>query len=175
MALNEQFENLNNALNTEFQVNNKDKMIQQIQDLKNQIQKLENNKSESSSDDNLKVKDENFLTKQLQELIINSRLMLTKLEEEIKVGSPPKMWEVYAKLQDSLSNQIKELRELNKLSTNLEIEKIKNKVTSWKNLQEGQKIALTPSQLSELVDNAKKNSQLNKIDTEFKIEEEDSK
>jgi hypothetical protein len=97
--------------------------------------------------------------------------MLTKLETEIKIGSKSGYWDSYARLSMTVTNQLKELRELNVAVVETEISKRNsgNIINSNKRAT----IMLDANSLMEYIMNVKNNSEINKIDATFTIDEED--
>jgi hypothetical protein len=165
------FAGLTSAFNTTFEMEEKDvkslfnqteKSVELLEEKKNE---LFNNKKE------LSLKDESFLEEELKTLIINTRTMLTKLETEIKIGSKSGYWDSYARLAMTVTNQLKELRELNVAVVETEISKRNsgNIINSNKRAT----IMLDANSLMEYIMNVKNNSEINKIDATFTIDEED--
>ena len=112
------------------------------------------------------LEDKEFIREDLKTLITQARMVMTKLEGELKFGCTGKMYEAYAKLVDSIGNQYKQLTELNTKVAELELEYGKWDIGGMKS---GDKISLNPSQLLDIIETAKNNSQLKEIDTDFEV------
>lgn len=167
------FEGLTSAFDTSFQMEDKDveelvnKTESQIKLIEEKKQELVLNKKE------LVLKDQSFLEKELKSLIISTRTMLSRLESEIKIGTKSGYWDSYARMASTVSNQLKELRELNTSVVQLELEK--HKMGKSINSDKRATIVLDANSLMEYVANVEKNSQINKIDATFTIEENEEK
>jgi len=161
------FDKLNDKFNTSFTTSSSE-----IDKIEEEIQEIEDKKNElivRSNKTDLVIKDQDYLEEEIKELIDNSKTVLQKLQNDIKIGSPARMYEVYAELLNSVLNQYKELRELNKM---IESMKIMSGAGFRPSVEEkDNKISLTSDQLIDVVNKAKKNSQLNAIDASFEIEE----
>jgi hypothetical protein len=102
---------------------------------------------------------------------------MDKLQQDIKIGTAPRMFEVYATLANSKLTGIKELRELKKvvLETKIKLRlgldgngdpvrpDVKNLTVNNFNM--------SSAQLDEFIKGVKANSELNMIDTKFNVEE----
>lgn len=163
------FAGLTSAFDTSFQMEDKDvqnlitqteKQVEKIEEKKNE---LVNNKTE------LMYKDQSFIEEELKTLIVSTRAMLNKLESEIKIGSKSGYYDSYARLSQTVSNQIDSLREHNVSVVQLELEKRR----MGKDINTGKRVSivLDANALMELVDKAKQNSQINKVDATFTVEE----
>lgn len=67
---------------------------------------------ESNGDSELE--DSDFISSELKMTIESISDVMTKLDEDLKIGAPPRMFEVYAKLADSKINAISKLTEKSK-------------------------------------------------------------
>lgn len=92
--------------------------------------------------------------------------ILNKLSQDIKIGSPPRMYEVYATLQSSKTTMIKELREIQKMLMDY---KLKNKQIQTPTVNNTTNITMSSKALLEMITNAKENNSLNQIEAEFDI------
>ncbi len=169
MSDNEAMDLMAESLDTEFESD------EEVKELKNQIQVIEDKKNELAKAVNTmpSLKDQGYMNDQIKTLILGSRTVLTKLEQDIKVGSQARMYEVYAKLLESVLKQFTELRILNETIHKIEVDYKKDKVDIT-NIGD-QPIPLTADQLLAIVDNARESSQMGAIDAEFTIDENDRK
>ena len=167
------FEGLTSAFDTSFQMEDKD-VEELVNKTEKQIKLIEEKKVELISNKNeLVLKDQSFLEKELKTLIINTRTMLSRLESEIKIGTKSGYWDSYARMASTVSNQLKELRELNTSVVQIELEK--HRMGKDINNDKRATIVLDANALMEYVANVEKNSQMNKIDATFTIEENEEK
>lgn len=159
--VNESFDKISEELGTTFSADDIDGMKEELAIIDSKKTDL----IEKIDDESLT--DEGFLRTELKTLIIGARIVLQKVQSDIKIGTPAKTVEAYAKLLAEVRDTYKELRELS-LSVHdakkdlgkIDINNVGNK-----------KIPLTANQLLELVEKAKENSEMNKIDANFEIEE----
>lgn len=141
-----------------------------IAEIKGELDLIEEKKQklvEQSQD--LMLMDQDYIRDGLKTLIIGSANVIDKLQCDIKIGTAPRVYEVYARLIDSATAQYRELRELNRDIATVSIEKGKFNVG---NMGSGDAISLKPEQLIDLIESAKEQSQVNKIDADFKIEDD---
>jgi hypothetical protein len=112
--------------------------------------------------------DQQFLVDEMKTLIMGARTVMRKLETDLKIGASPRQFEVYAELMNAVGNQYKSLLDLNKIVLDAKIK------TNQMNLQNNQnnKVEMTSEQLLDLIDNARKNSQMNDIHADFSILDE---
>lgn len=103
--------------------------------------------------------DKDFLQEEIKQLIHQGKLVLDKINKDLKVGSQPRMFEVYGSVFNSVMSGMKELRELNKNMADIDVKSKGTKKTSV-NLQ------LTAKELALLVKDTTK--ELN--NTKMKIE-----
>jgi hypothetical protein len=168
---NDLFSNLNTALNTSFITSSSeinlsaiDKQIQVIEDKKKEIITFANDKK-----DVMTLKDQQYLEDNIKEVIELSLKSLRIVQMDIRIGVSPRVIECFSQLSDSLVNQIRELRELGRQALELKLLSNGGEIDKPKN----DNIVMSSSQLMFLISEAKNNSELNKIDAEFKIQDED--
>lgn len=142
---------------------NDPKMIA-VQDSINSIEQ----KKELLSDhiNNAQIKDSLFLENEIKALILSSKSVLNTLEKDIKIGSQPRMYEVYATLLNSIIGQYKELRQLNEAVAKLLIE---SKKVNIDEKAENRKSIMTSKEALDMVMNARLHSNMNAISTQFEI------
>ena len=160
------FEGLDKAMNNDFSgsLDDAEKRIDNFVSVKTAM--VEKAKSGTYT-----LEDEEYLRFELKTLIQGSRMIMDKLEKDIKIGSQPRVYEVYSALLKTTFDGLKELRELNKTVTDLEIESDKPKIS-----QDGKVInnttnnfVLTGKDLLNMISNAKKENQLNSIEAKFEL------
>jgi len=168
------FAGLTSAFDTTFQIEDEVKVNELITTIENQVDIIDGKKLELVN--NMKevaLKDQTFLEDELRSLIVNTRLMLARLENEIRIGAKSGYWDSYSRLASSVTNQLRELRELNVavVQTELSKSRLNNNINNTKRAT----IKLDANALIDLVNKAKADSQINVIDATFKIEENEEK
>jgi len=162
---NNPFKGLNENFDTSYDEKETKKEISKIE---NNIKDIDTKKKELKK--NLVVmNDVPYIKEELMQLITSSKSILEKLEDDIKVGSPARMYEVYATLLNSITNELKELRQLNYDAAQLEIEQ--NKQKSLSELNPNDKVLLSSSALLDMIHSAGKVSEMNRIEVDFEIED----
>ena len=122
------------------------------------------------TDDDKSIRDSDFVSHELKGLIESSKTVLDKLDADIVIGSQPRMYEVYSQLTNSITAQLKELRQLHESVAKMKINQGKMKISD---VGSNDKIQLTSDQLLKMLDKAKEHSEMNKIDANFKVDDED--
>jgi len=117
-----------------------------------------------------RIKDSNFLEKEIKGLILSSKRVLETLEKDIKIGAPPRMYEVYATMVNAITGQYKELRSLNESIAKFVLE---NKKQNLDEVKEDHKMVLSSNDALDMYMKAKENSQLNAVDADFDLVDED--
>lgn len=143
-----------------------------VEKIKNEIEIIDQKKNAIAEKDiaSISLEDQKFLQDDLKTLIMISRTVLSRLEADIKIGTQARTYEVYARLLDAVTNQYKELRELNKTIVDIQLERNKLLEPQNNNINNN-KISLTPEQLLNMVDKARESSSLNKIEATFTIQD----
>lgn len=159
------FEGLDKSLNTNFESALDD--VEKSLDTFNSKKELMVEKSKSGT---YTLEDEEYLRFELKTLIQGSRIIMDKLERDIKIGSQPRVYEVYSALLKTTIDGLKELRELNKTVTDLEIESDKPKITkdgaqTINNTTNN--VILTGKDLLSMIKSAQQVNQLNAIEATF--------
>ena len=159
------FEGLDKSLNTNFDSALDD--VEKSLDTFNSKKELMVEKSKSGT---YTLEDEEYLRFELKTLIQGSRVIMDKLERDIKIGSQPRVYEVYSALLKTTIDGLKELRELNKTVTDLEIESDKPKITkdgaqTINNTTNN--VMLTGKDLLSMIKSAQQVNQLNAIEATF--------
>ena len=117
-----------------------------------------------------RIKDSNFLEKEIKGLILSSKNVLETLEKDIKIGAAPRMYEVYATLLNAITGQYKELRNLNESIAKFVIE---NKKQNLDEVKEDHKMMMNSNDALDLYMAAKEASQMDSIEADFDIVDED--
>lgn len=156
--MNESFDKLDNEFNTPTTIEPV-KEIQSFQQQKNElIEKTTQIKT---------LEDKEYLQTEVKSLIENSKRVLDTIQKDIKIGSPPRMAEVYAKLLTSTLEGLRELRELNQTIANMQM--FKDPLETPKaNLN----ISMTAKELMQMMREAKESSQIKAVDANFSVEGE---
>lgn len=137
-------------------------------EIENEIQEFEKKKNEIAKmceKVDLTLEDKDYLQMETRTLIQNGRIVLDKLQGEIKQGSSPRMYEVYSVLLSTIMTGLRELRELNKLV--LEIEK-RNRDSVPGIPGATLNVFLTSKDMVQMLKKAKQENSLNAVDGEFK-------
>lgn len=113
------------------------------------------------------MRDQEYLLYELKDLISCSKEALSKLHSTLKPGISSRAFEVYAKLADAITSQLRELRELNKAILDLMMFS-----PGGKDSGESGTLQLTGEQLIDLVKKAREGSEMNRIDAVFDVVEE---
>lgn len=163
--MNTGFEGLDDALGTEYQNSNAtDKAAQTAK-------KLDALSKKKNSD--ITLEDKEYMAFEIKTMIEDSRRVLDILEQDLKIGAQPRSFEVYATLTKAVLDGVKELRELHNNIEQLKLskEKLELKRTSTEMIagQPNVSIKLTGPELFKMINDAKSNSELNRIDAEFEI------
>jgi len=113
-----------------------------------------------------RIKDSNFLEKEIKGLILSSKRVLETLEKDIKIGASPRMYEVYAVMLNAITGQYKELRSLNESIAKFVLE---NKKQNLEEVKEDHKMVMNSNDALSLYMKAKEESTMGEIDTDFQI------
>lgn len=162
---NNPFKGLDETFDTSYDEKETKKQVAKIED---SIKEIDTKKKDLKK--NLVVmNDVPYIKEELMTLISSSKNILEKLEDDIKVGSPARMYEVYATLLNSITNELKELRQLNYDAAQLEIEQ--NKKKSLSELNPNDKVLLSSDALLDMISTASRQSEMNRIDADFEIQD----
>jgi len=142
-----------------------------MENVRTEIADINQKKEEiESSLSNAHITDSNFLEKEIKSLILSSKSVLQTLENDIKIGAAPRMYEVYATLLNAITSQYKELRNLNESIAKFVIETKKHTLEETK---EQHRVAMNSKDALDMYIQAKKDSQMDMVDTEFDIVPDD--
>jgi hypothetical protein len=160
------FDSLGNALNTTFvpkaTSGDMEKINKEIDEFQSQKNKLI---GAVQSKKIMTLEDKEFLNNETKDLIKNGKLVLEKLQNDIKIGCSPRMFEVYADLLRSIILSLKELRDLNKMILDVEM----FQVDPAKDQKANVNVHLTGRELLEMINGAKATNQMNSVSTDFEI------
>lgn len=161
------FEGLNKKLNADFD--------ETLDDVETALDSFNDKKTvmvEKSKNGTYTLEDEEYLRFELKTLIQGSRFIMDKLEKDIKIGSQPRVYEVYSALLKTTIEGLKELRELNKTVTDLEIEsdKPRGAASDGKTINNTtNNVILTGKDLLSMIRVASQENQLNTIEAKFEL------
>jgi len=191
-SMKKTFHNLSDALDTDYEeeltekkldeeFNNSFKSASKISDIKQQstdafeLIESEIHEIDLKKDDLqnqlmvAKIRDVDFLTHEIKSLILSSKRVLNTLEKDIKIGSAPRMYEVYASLLNAITSQYKELRQLNEAVAKFIIE---NKKQNLDEVKEEHKMVMNSTDMLNMFMDAKNNSEIETLDADFEITED---
>ena len=135
---------------------------------------INNNTVAKTSQATSPFRDEEYLRTTSMQLIETTMRMLERLESELKTGSAARDYEVFGQIADTVNHQIAELANLNekveKAKAKRKEIKLKEKAVTLDTFKSTDKIALTATQINDMLADATSRSELKKIDASFKIE-----
>lgn len=170
--LNSAFDRLNEAFDTTF----KEDAVESKEELRTLPQKIENTPLGDEKD--ITIENKEYIKTELLTLISSNYRIMNILEQDIKVGSKPRYHEVYAILSRSVLDAVRELKELGVAEKKLQIDhkKLGLKTEAVNSLgQISRNMVLGGRQLLDMIENAKKDSQLNTIEAEYYTVEDENK
>lgn len=160
------YDKISDSLNTTFVTSGDESLVSLEKELvafeekKHELQEFVSKKKELTLDD------ANWLQLETKTLYLNARMVLDKLQTEIKQGSSPRMYEVYSQLLSTAMTGLKELRELNRLI--LEIARHNASISDAKNPGGTVNVFVGNSKdMLEMVKRAREANSLNSIDGTF--------
>jgi len=162
----EAFEGVNELFGTTYDEATAEKAVVKIE---KEITSIVDKKEEIKNN-LVTMQDTPYIRQEIMSLVQSSTMIVGKLETDLKVGSPARMYEVYATLLNSVTNALKELRQLNLDVANLEVDQTK-KMTIEDVKGPDDKISLSAGDLLKMVKAAGENSEISQIDADFKIED----
>ncbi len=159
---NQVFDNLAKSFDSSYKEENIDKLSTEIQVFEDKKKQL------VDSSKKIEFGDKNFLKEEVKDVIGIGKAVLDKLSNELKIGSPPRMYEVCAKMLESVISGLKELRELNKT-----IYEIEAAPTDGEKGKPNVNITFTGTgkDLLDMISSAKDKNELDRVDADFKVEE----
>lgn len=169
------FEGLDSKLNTNFH--------EALDNVESALDNFNNKKTEmieKSKIGEYTLDDEEYLRFELKTLVQGSRLIMDKLERDIKIGSQPRIYEVYSALLKTTIDGLKELRELNNNVTNFKVIADKPKLAMIQAANSAKlpaptvnntttNVILTGKDLLSMIKSAKDESTIHAIDATFEF------
>ena len=121
-----------------------------------------------SEDDNL-LPDADYIACELKMAVESISDVMEKLGEDLKVGAPPRMFEVYAKLADSKINALDKLTSKSKIQLDAKIKTRPNQQQPNLSMGSNNNIILTSKGLLDLIrqEQPKTNTSVQHIDAEI--------
>jgi len=159
---NDVYENISNSLDTSFD----GEEIEELVDVKKQSEVC----SDIITADNTTLTDENYIREEIKSLINNIEVAMSKLQQDIRIGSPARQYEVLGQLANAKANVVKELIMMNKVKMDAKIKM--QKKDSPKNLTVNNNLHLSSSELLKMVNDSKKKNSLKNVEAKFDIQSE---
>ena len=113
-----------------------------------------------------RIKDAEFLEREMKSVMLSSRRVLETVEKNIKIGSSPRDIEVYSGLINSITGQFKELRNLNESMAKFVLE---NKKQNLDEVKEERKMMMSSTDALDMLIRARSNNHTNSVDADFDI------
>ena len=108
------FDKLNDTFNVDNDIEDIDEGVERIT--------LENTKANSKKkSQKYTLEDLEFLKTELQDRIENNRIVANELAQALKVGAAPRLYEVYAKLSSTISDDIMHLADISRQITDYQV------------------------------------------------------
>ena len=108
------FDKLNDTFNVDNDIEDIDEGVEKIT--------LENTKAKSKKkSQKYTLEDLEFLKTELQDRIENNRIVANELAQTLKVGAAPRLYEVYAKLSSTISDDIMHLADISRQITDYQV------------------------------------------------------
>jgi hypothetical protein len=181
------FDGIDEKLNTKFEsiLEEEKNKLDVIRDKQVDVQNIIEDERE------ITLEQKEFMINELKDMLESSNDVLTTLKNELKVGTGPRMWEVYSTLVNARTEQMKEMRSLSSqiakikiMDNELKLKKIDTalKIDKNKRSLEGDdsgEVTLTKtwklkgSDLQSIIQNARRDSELNQIEIEEIVSDED--
>ena len=162
---NDVYENISNSLDTTFD----GEELEELVEVKTQSDRCKDLVT-SNTDDETELVDEDYIRDEVKSLVDNIEVAMSKLQQDIRIGSPPRNHEVFAQLANAKVNVLKELINMNKhkLDAKMKLQKTETP----KNMTVNNNMNISSSDLLKMVNGAKKNNSLKKIEAKFDIQPE---
>ncbi|MCZ0950822.1 hypothetical protein N7T98_25930, partial [Pseudomonas syringae pv. tomato] len=97
---------------------------QQVEDTSSRINEIENGIAEQK----YTLEDKEYIRAELQSLIEINRSVLETLSEQCKMGAPPRMYEVFATLSNTVSTNLMSLAKLDQTITDYQVKESDEKL-----------------------------------------------
>jgi len=164
-------EKISEVLNTTFE--------QDLETIEKQRKHLEQKKqlvAKKEAEGLLILDDQEEIKNGLRSTISNLEMVMSKLQDDIKIGSKAFSHQTYAQCASVLVESYKELADINKtiFDCRLKLQQVMQKNGSKQNGDNApETFSMTSAQILEMVDKARKNSSINSIDAQFKVIEKE--
>ena len=160
------FEGLDKKLNASF-----DSQLDDVEKSLDEFNQKKTEMVEKSKAGKYTLEDEEYMRFEIKTLIQGSRTIMDKLEQDIKIGSQPRVFEVYSALLKTTFDGLKELRELNKTVADLEIESDKPKIGAENKTINNttNNFVLTGKDLLSMINQAKEENSLKEVTATFEL------
>lgn len=166
------FENLEDAFDVPSVMDNDP---QEIPKQELEVKKINTSELVPVSNSSKQLNDEAYIRTRMMELIESTTRVMSKLEDEIKIGTGDRTFEVYSELADSVNKQLMALTDMNATVEKVKLEKRKIKLKQKKEMNVSDvkgKVMLTATQVADMIKRAGEESNLKKIDAKFTITDE---
>lgn len=145
-----------------------DELPEEISNEIKSIDKQTNEIQQNIQNNLVLIKDQSFIDFELKDLISRTNNTLEKLESDIKIGTAPRMYEVYSTLVNTKRELLKELIGFNKLL--LDMSMFSGKVDDEKEDKNTMNLSGTSSDMLRFFNELKKQqSELDVIDATFEM------
>lgn len=165
--MSKKFKNLSKSLDTDFKENEKS-VSKKMKQLNQLVEKKENLLSTDLT--KVELKDMKFMEKEIKNCINSINTVMEKLEEDIRIGSPPRMYEVFSDLARTKVGSVRELRLLQETISEIKF-KMMNQDSGNGGTINNNNVFISSSDMTQLIKKAKKNSSVNKIEPNFDLED----
>jgi hypothetical protein len=154
------------ALNTTFVPSVKETIKDITTKTDNLVQTVNNQPNE------VVIANKELIEDEFKNLITKSKDVLTALSGDIKIGSSASMYMAFAEVIKANVNTLKELFNINK--SIFEMEMMRGNINPSES-ESKKTISMTPQQMTDFLDLAKKSAEINRVEADFKISDEDKK
>ena len=164
--MNENFSAISDEFNTSFS----EEKNNEIDAIESEIDLFESKKNEiitKSTTSSNTLEDKEYIQDDIKQLITNGKKVLSLLQKDLKIGSAPRMYEVYSTLMSTVLVGLRELRDLNKTVADMQMFSMEPDVSSTE-----VNIKMSGKELLNMIKNASDDNQMNAISADFKVEEE---
>lgn len=164
---NDVYENIANSLDTSFD----GEEVKELVEVKAQADKCKDLVEVNVNEiDETKLEDEDYIRSEAKSLVDNIEVAMTKLQQDIQIGTPARKIEVFSQLCNAKGNILRDIINMNKIKLDAKIKLQKKDVP--RNMTVNQNVHLTSSEMLKMVNGAKKNNSLKNIEAKFDIKSE---
>lgn len=162
LETNDVYENISNSLDTSFD----GEEVEELVEVKEQSDKC---KELVTVDDSPKLVDEDYIREEVKNLVNNIEVAMSKLQQDIRIGSPARQHEVFGQLANAKVNVLKELITMNKIKMEAKLKAEKKEVP--KNMTVNN-VQLTSSEMLKMIKDSKSKNSLKNVEAKFDIKSE---